>query len=310
VADIFGIEAAYESPEVEEIEGHEEEAAEAGPDQGHPENPEEGAQTTEGNEPDQPQAAAPETPPQAPEQQPKRFAGKYETPEELEAAYANMQQLLGRQAQELGQARALLMQQQIQLMPSQPQQQAAQQQPETTPEEWAEKFFSDPRSVIQQEVQQALMRQSQEIGTAMSQVLGPVQQVVQEYRTEKMQREYEAAATALENDMKAKYPDWDNYRQAMADYDKYLVDNGMGHIPMPREVVYQIVKARDLINQQANAATQAAAAQTNAAKLAAGAAVAAPSGAAPDLNAGQLTPEESIRSQIFNFGESKGIFSD
>jgi hypothetical protein len=319
--DIFGLGADDIEIDDSPDEGNEPEAEPTGPDEGHPAEPEgvEANEPTEPTEPAaQPQEAQVDTAAQAAPAEPKKWAGKYDSPDLLESAHVSLQETLGRQSQELGALRAMLRQQMqeqqagVQHTPQMAlrnQQPVPQPEPDEDPEKWNERFFQDPRSVIRDELQRA----SRELGQAFHQTLTPLQQVAQRYEMEQAAKQRESYFSNQEQYMKQKYgAEYEKYKPAMADLYETMEKSGRGNQEIPYEEAFKIVRYDAMMAQQAQAAqTQAQQAQDAAAKAAAATAVAKPTGQQRVLDGGKLTPEDAIRQATFRSTSSGGgMWSD
>jgi len=267
-----------------------------GPDKGHPDT-DVGAQQQQGH-PGQ-----------------KLWAGKYQTPEDLERSYEELQRKLGEQGQQLGtlqqqyqQLLAYLQQTQAvqgyqQPVAQQPAQKLREPEPAMSPDEFLDKLESEGPKVVEQLAERVARRlleqEGQVIGQALGQLLGPMYQY---YMQAQLREHFQGQI----NSLKSKYQDFDEYRRDMFEVIKEQPVLAMQSGGL--ELAYLAAKARKAQTVQQQVPQTAAIQQAmNTVKKAAQ--MPAPTAGNASRQQAQPSPEEVIKRQIFGDpGQPQGIF--
>src|SRR5690606_9644953 len=154
----------------------------------------------------------------------KLWAGKYQTPEDLERSYQELQRKLGEQGQQLGMMQQQYQQllsylQQLQTMQGyqQPQQPSAHTQlrepePAMSPDEVLNKLESEGPKVVEQVAERAARRILEQEGQASGQGRGQLPGPMYQYYMQAQLREHLQGQI---NSLKSKYQDFDEYRRDM-----------------------------------------------------------------------------------------------
>ncbi len=245
----------------------------------------------------------------------KLWAGKYQTPEDLERSYEELQRKLGEQGQQLGtlqqqyqQLLAYLQQTQAvqgyqQPVAQHPAQKLREPEPAISPDEFLDKLESEGPKVVEQLAERVARRrleqEGQVIGQTLGQLLGPM---YQHYMQAQLRENFQGQI----NSLKSKYQDFDEYRRDMFEVVKeqpaLLMQSG------GLELAYLAAKARkaQTVQQQVpqTAALQQAMDVTKKA-----AQMPSPTAGNAHRQQTKLPPEEVIKRQIFGDpGQPQGIF--
>lgn len=245
----------------------------------------------------------------------KLWAGKYQTPEDLERGYEELQRKLGEQGQQLGtlqqqyqQLLAYLQQAQAvqgyqQPAAQHPAQKLREPEPAMSPDEFLNKLESEGPKVVEQLAERVARRileqEGQAIGQALGQLLGPMYQY---YTQAQLQEHFRGQIKSL----KSKYQDFDEYRRDMFEVIKEQPVLAMQ--PGGLELAYLAAKARKAQTVQQQVPQTAAIQQAmNTVKKAAQ--MPAPTAGNASRQQAQPSPEEIIKRQIFGDpGQPQGIF--
>lgn len=245
----------------------------------------------------------------------KLWAGKYQTPEDLERSYEELQRKLGEQGQQLGtlqqqyqQLLAYLQQTQAvqgyqQPVAQHPAQKLREPEPAMSPDEFLNKLESEGPKVVEQVAERVARRileqEGQVIGQGLGQILGPMYQYY-------IQSQLRGHLQGQINSLKSKYQDFDEYRRDLFE----IVKEQPALVAQPGglELAYLAAKARkgQAVQQQVpqTAALQQA---MNVTKKAAQ--MPSPTAGNAHRQQTKLPPEEAIKRQIFGDpGQTQGIF--
>jgi len=245
----------------------------------------------------------------------KLWAGKYQTPEDLERGYEELQRKLGEQGQQLGtlqqqyqQLLAYLQQTQAvqgyqQPAAQHPAQKLRELEPAMSPDEFLDKLESEGPKVVEQLAERVARRlleqEGQVIGQALGQLLGPM---YQHYMQAQLREHFQGQI----NSLKSKYQDFDEYRRDMFEVIKEQPVLAMQSGGL--ELAYLAAKARKAQTVQQQVPQTAAIQQAmNTVKKAAQ--MPAPTAGNASRQQAQPSPEEVIKRQIFGDpGQPQGIF--
>lgn len=206
-----------DSPEADEALGYESIEPQT-PEEGHVAEEWDGVEADYEDEP-QPE---PEVEPEAEPEEPKKIFGKYDTIEQAEEGFQNLNTAFGRQSQEVGALRQAVQQLYGILQQTQQQAQApAQQQGDTSvdPAELWERLADDPQGAIAQIVtpivEQRVAQERAILGQAMQNMMSPVQQMMQQQQAMQTEKQLEATFSEQIREAASKYPDFGDYAEAM-----------------------------------------------------------------------------------------------
>lgn len=236
------------------------------------------------------------------------WAGKYQSPEELERSYQELQRKLGEQGQQLGQMQQQYQQliaylQQMQTVPQQPQVNNGQTDETMDPVQFVQELETKGPKVVEQLAERVARRileqEGQALGQGLQQFFGPMYQ----YYTQAQLKDFYRGQV---EELKSKYQDFSDYsddmKQVLREQPTLLLMNG------GMETAYLVAKARKAQSLQQQV-PQTAAMQQATTQMKRAAQMPSASGGGVRAQQQQTTPEEALKQAIFgDLNKPQGIF--